>query len=416
MRLFTGCSCSFSRLIAFRRYSDLARSTRTLPEKVEICGASYATDEWTNVTPRIISLTERRLHHTSQNPINIISNGIKEHFADYRGFDYPSPVVDLDANFDSLLIKKDHVSRAKADTYYVNSNYLLRSHTSAHEAECWKQNTDSYTCIADVYRRDAIDRTHYPVFHQCEIAKLFTKSDIDEDIFRSNGSRTDDAQENHNPVAVKFVEGDIKREIETYVRRLLGKELKMRWVSAYFPFTHPSFELEIYFNNDWLEVLGAGVLEHKVLEKVGIHNKIGWALGFGLERLAMLKYSIPDIRQFWSRDSGFLSQFKNVGPWDSMKMKPVSAYPQCLNDISFWLPENQAFSPNDFYDLVRSVGGDLVEQVTLVDEFTNKKGRTSNCFRIVYRSCDRTLTQSEVNEVHEKIASTVTQQLDVEIR
>lgn len=87
----------------------------------------------------------------------------------------------------------------------------------------------------------------------------------------------------------------------------------------------------------------------------------------------MLKYSIPDIRLFWSKDTGFLSQFATADPWTSVKYKPVSIYPQCHNDISFWLPKDVQFSPNDFYDLVRSVGGDLVEQVH--DGLFEKVGR-----------------------------------------
>ena len=134
----------------------------------------------------------------------------------------------------------------------------------------------------------------------------------------------------------------------------------------------------------------------------------------------MLKYTIPDIRLFWSQDSGFLSQFKNAGPWDSITYKPISSYPQCINDMSFWLPSetgaDSSFSPNDFYDIVRSVGGDIVEQVELIDDFTNKKGRRSHCYRIVYRSCDRTLTQTEVNEIHKLIETTAVNELKVEIR
>lgn len=97
----------------------------------------------------------------------------------------------------------------------------------------------------------------------------------------------------------------------------------------------------------------------------------------------------------------------------------MSVYPQCKNDISFWLPENHAstFSSNDFYDLVREVAGDMVEQVELVDSFENKKKqRTSHCYRIVYRSMERTLTQIECNDMHKKIEARAVERLGVEIR
>lgn len=87
----------------------------------------------------------------------------------------------------------------------------------------------------------------------------------------------------------------------------------------YFPFTHPSWELEVHFNGDWLEVLGCGITRHDILKSAGAPGTIGWAFGLGLERLAMLLYDIPDIRLFWSKDTGFLSQFKGKAPSDAIR-------------------------------------------------------------------------------------------------
>lgn len=86
-------------------------------------------------------------------------------------------------------------------------------------------------------------------------------------------------------------------------------DIKYRWVEAYFPFTHPSWELEILFDSKWMEVLGCGIIAQKLLTNAGVVDKAGWAFGLGLERLAMKLYKIPDIRIFWSTDSGFISQF-----------------------------------------------------------------------------------------------------------
>ena len=97
------------------------------------------------------------------------------------------------------------------------------------------------------------------------------------------------------------------------------------------------------------------------------------------------------------------------------EFQPVSTYPQCVNDLSFWIPEG--FAENDFYDLVRSVGGDVVEQVLLVDTFVHPKHqRTSHCYRIIYRHMERTLTQKEVNDVHNQITQTAVEQLGIEPR
>jgi len=131
----------------------------------------------------------------------------------------------------------------------------------------------------------------------------------------------------------------------------------------------------------------------------------------------MRVYGIPDIRLFWSTDSGILHQFQVDDPYAEIKFKAVSQYPQCANDISFWLPVNESFTSNDFYDLVRSIGGDLVEQVSLVDEFCNPKNKkTSHCYRIVYRDMTRTLLQSQVNEIHKLISEAAVNQLRVQIR
>ena len=124
----------------------------------------------------------------------------------------------------------------------------------------------------------------------------------------------------------------------------------MRWVGAYFPFTDPSLELEIYFRDEWLEVLGSGVIQQRIVDHCGHSDKMGWAFGLGLERLAMVLYNIPDIRLFWSNDKRFLKQFKRDQPTD---FKPFSNYPPCLKDVAFWLPEH--FHENDFYDAVRNV-------------------------------------------------------------
>ena len=98
--------------------------------------------------------------------------------------------------------------------------------------------------------------------------------------------------------------------------------------------------------------------------------------------------------------------------------KILSKFPQCTNDISFWLPkQEEQFEENDFYDLVRDIGGDMVEQVKLVDNFTHPKtGNTSQCYRIVYRHMSKTLTQAEANEIHAEIESMAVQKLKVTIR
>lgn len=110
--------------------------------------------------------------------------------------------------------------------------------------------------------------------------------------------------------------------------------LKMRWIEAYFPFTSPSFEVEVFWNGEWLELLGCGVVQQPILNNAGLKHSIGWAWGVGIERFAMLLFGIPDIRLFWSNDKRFLRQFS---PGKITKFEPFSKYPPCYKDIAFWI-------------------------------------------------------------------------------
>jgi len=377
-----------------------------------------------NITPKILSHLNRNLHTQKQHPLNLIKENIVSYmygkYKHNRGMplfsvhEDLSPIVTIEQNFDSLLVPSDHVSRAKSDSYYVNKDHMLRAHTSAHQRDLIKMGLDNFLVVGDVYRRDEIDSTHYPVFHQVEGVRLISSIDTNIQLFE-NSDRDNTKQGVHSLDAARLVEADLKECLLGLAKHLFGDTVQYRWVDCYFPFTHPSWELEVLYNGEWLEVLGCGVMEQEILFKAGVHDKVGWAFGLGLERLAMVLYSIPDIRLFWSQDSGFLSQFSDAKPESKITYKTLSKFPQCTNDISFWLQDS--ISPNDFYDLVREVGGDIVEQVKLVDEFKHpKSGLISHCYRIVYRHMSRTLTQDYVNSIHKSIEEAAVANLNVKLR
>ena len=404
-------------------------------ENIKILGQSYPRDEMTTVTPTIISRIGKKLYHVPNHPVTIIKQRVVHHFhqkyvgrtgnAIYAHFNDVSPVVTVEQNFDSLLVATDHISRSKNDNYYINSTHLLRAHTSAHQRDFIKMGFDRFLVTGDVYRRDEIDSSHYPVFHQMEGVRLFEKHELfastrDPDsfnIFEAEPTlrvETVEKQATHSIDAVKMMEINLKQTLGDLVKNLFGEDTEMRWNPCYFPFTHPSYELEIKFQGDWLEVLGSGIMRQPILENGGAHDKIGWAFGLGLDRLAMLLFQIPDIRLFWSQDSRFLDQFQSVGidPETNVQFRPFSKYPPCDRDISFWI--TSAFNENDFYEIVRSIGEDLVEKVELVDQFTDQ--RTSYCYRISYRSMDRSVTNQEINVIQERVRNSVQQDLGVELR
>lgn len=192
---------------------------------------------------------------------------------------------------------------------------------------------------------------------------------------------------------------DLKDTLEGLMDHLFGP-VEKRWSEDYFPFTEPSFECEILYEGEWLEVLGCGVIHTEVLEMAGVReDRRGWAFGLGLERLAMILFKIPDIRLFWTDDARFHDQFQ---AGTITEFKPYSKFPPVFKDIAFWLPEG--FVENDFFEMARGIAGDLVERMELTDEFTNPKtNKSSKCYRITYRSMDRSLTNEEIDALQEEL-------------
>lgn len=353
-----------------------------------------------NVPDAIFSKLGMQLHRRGDNPIGILKNAIYDYFdANYSGkfakFDDLSPIVSVKENFDDVLVPADHVSRSYNDTYYVDAETVLRCHTSAHQAELLRIGHSHFLVTGDVFRRDSIDSTHYPVFHQMEGVRVLSP-----DEWADSGLD-----------GTSYAAKDLKKSLEGLARKLFG-DVEMRWIDTYFPFTNPSFELEIYFQGKWMEVLGCGVTEPDILKKNGKIHSVAWAFGLGLERLAMVLFDIPDIRLFWSTDQRFTSQFSDgkLG----IKFKPFSKYPPCYKDMSLWV--SGSFTENNLCEVVREIAGDLVEEVRLIDNFTNPKGLTSHCYRIAYRSMERSLTDEEINQLQGDVRDAVQSKLKVTLR
>jgi len=421
-------------LFNYRRFSSTVKpQIEFTSTSVHVEGKQFERDKWTNVTPNILGYMNRDLHLKPQHPLSLLRENLVHYmykrFPNHNGnplfsvYDRFSPIVTTHQNFDSLLIGHDHPSRSASDCYYMNKDHILRGHTSAHQEELISSGLDNFIVVGDVYRRDEIDSSHFPVFHQAEGVRLYGRHQLFRDMPDSdsmslfeNGSRSPAKQEYHTLATAVTLEKHLKSCLTGLVHHLFGDEVETRWVDAFFPFTHPSFELEVKFQDKWMELLGCGIVEQQILHNAGAQDKVGWAFGLGLERIAMRLYGIPDIRLFWSNDSGFLSQFESAKPDSKIQFKAVSQYPQCVNDMSFWLSD-QSFNPSDFYEIVRSTAGDIVEQVRLVDEFVHPKTkRKSHCYRICYRHMERTLTQAEVNESHQNIEAEVTKLFGVTIR
>ncbi len=195
--------------------------------------------------------------------------------------------------FDALNTPADHPARDTQDTFYLGTPnpLLLRTHTSSVQIRVMQKQPPPVRIVVPgrVYRRDNADATHNPTFQQIE--GLYVDKDV--------------------------TVGDLKGTIEFVFRQLLGGEVKIRLRPHYFSYTEPSFEVDFSsplvrkMGKDWLEIAGCGMVHPRVFENVGYDPEIwtGWAFGFGIERIAMIRYGINDIRLFYENDLRFLKQF-----------------------------------------------------------------------------------------------------------
>ena len=247
-----------------------------------------------------IDVTEPREHTPigCVHPVSLIQDQLLKVFTG-MGFDVvEGPEVELDLfNFELLNLPKNHPARDAQDTFYIEDNIVLRTHTSPVQARTMlsRKPPIRIVCPGRVYRADEVDATHSPVFHQMEGLV------IDEDVTMA----------------------DLKGTLDTFAKALYGEDVTTRFRPSFFPFTEPSAEVDLTCVNchgkgcrvckgeGWIELLGAGMVHPKVLEGCGIDSKkySGFAFGIGLERMAMGRLRINDLRLIFDNDVRFLSQF-----------------------------------------------------------------------------------------------------------
>jgi phenylalanyl-tRNA synthetase alpha chain len=353
-----------------------------------------------NITPSIEAKIGRALYKNPSHPLCIVKEMVFQYFNDLTKIEIENPYVPVEYNFDRLRVPANHPSRRPTDTYYKSETECLRTHMTCYLYPLGSTNKgDSvlkYITCGDVYRKDAIDSSHYPAFHQID-AFCIVPDDVD-------------------------VKKDLRNRLKGLVKHLFGKGVEYQFLEdaeyeeVYFPFTVDSLEVSVTVKDEngkdkQLEVLGAGTVHPDIMKDLGLPNKKAWAFGLGVERLAMVMFDIPDIRLFWSTDKRFLNQFSSG---KVTKFSPYSKYEACYKDISFYT--SPKFSYNDMCSIARDEdGGNTIESITLIDEFQNK-GRTSQCYRITYRSTDTTLKNSDINKIQKSIRERLEKELEVQVR
>jgi len=244
-----------------------------------------------------VTLPGRRLPRGAEHPVHLVRRRIEEIFL-RMGYDVESgPEIEDDwHNFEALNIPPDHPARDDQDTFYVGAN-LLRTHTSPVQARVMERRQPPIRIVVPgrVYRRDS-DLRHSPMFHQLEGLV------VDEGI----------------------TVGNLKATLETFLHALFSDDVQVRLRPGYFPFTEPSAEVDISCifcdmagcgvcsGSGWIEILGSGMVDPRVFEAVGIDpdRYTGFAFGLGLDRVAMLQYGIPDLRQLFAGDQRLTRQFE----------------------------------------------------------------------------------------------------------
>lgn len=240
-------------------------------------------------TPKLdavdITLPGRTQHRGSLHPITQTFNAIEEIFV-RSGYDVVhGPEIEDDYhNFEALNIPEHHPARAMHDTFYLTDGMVLRTHTSPVQVRTMESQNPPIRiiCPGRVYRRD-FDRTHTPMFHQVE-GLVVDKS-------------------------ISFA--DLKGTVTSFIEAFFERKVELRFRPSYFPFTEPSAEVDVMGEDGWSEVMGCGVVHPNVLSMSAIDPReySGFAFGFGVDRLAMLKFGVTDLRVLFDNDIRFLQQF-----------------------------------------------------------------------------------------------------------
>ena len=232
-----------------------------------------------------VTLPGRAMPHGGLHVLTQTRREIEQIFLDMGYAIAEGPEVETEFNnFTALNIPDDHPAKADSDTLWVSDGVLLRTHTSPVQVRVMdaQDPPGAVICPGRVYRRDTQDATHSPIFHQVEGLV------IDEGITLAH----------------------LKGTLEHVTKRLFGEDRKIRIRSGFFPFTEPSIEVDVSWGDGWMEILGAGMVDPNVLEHVGYDSTkvTGFAFGMGIERIAMLRHGIPDIRMLYENDARFLRQ------------------------------------------------------------------------------------------------------------
>eukprot|EP00371_Babesia_bovis_P001588 XP_001610235.1 phenylalanine-tRNA ligase [Babesia bovis T2Bo] len=446
----------------------------------------------------------RRLDIDLRNPVGQTAELIKQFFREqveenespgshYGYIACDNEPVTIRDNFDELQVPLDHVSRKPCDNYYVSEDYVhnfdrhvmesypsilsdaptgtycnkiinriaeelghsvykvLPTHATSHLPNILRNGIRRAIYSGQVFRRDTIDSQHYPVFHQMDGVKIFTRSELqrikrqhgdsslllsDDAVILSHLKSTLEKLIRHLFRNVAKPVGDTERRCFEELNLYTASDDWMMWdADTSFPFTDPSLELHVKQDGKWVEILGCGKLKNIIIDNIlkkhfvvndttDLNEDIvgGWAFGLGLERLAMVLCNITDIRQFWEDDERFMRQYSTFSQDGKLRIfKPYSKNPPVSRDISFYLDgpnyTKGKFDEYQFRHIFEELSRDYVEDITLLSQYTHPEtGRKSLCYRVIYRAMGENLTNAFVNDIHQRALNKMLDLFNIELR
>lgn len=292
------------RLQTIEKFVQSARcyssSVKPIKETLLIQRTTYKTDDWTNITSRFEPFVGANLYARRNHPLKLtheeVTTFFKKWFNENINNNAELPVY---KNLDPI---EPNTSTEKVpNTFYVNKDLMLRSHAINREVKYLKSGVDNFMLICDLYRQCQMDELHFPAFHRINVFRTINCEKL---LRRSKQKETQLAQ----------TASHLKEEYQTVliemVKHFLGTDAKYRWTDMKSNSTDPSWMFEIYHHDSWHRLSSGGLIKNEIFERSERANTVGWEIGIGLDRLAMILFNIFDIRLLWNKDPAFLNRFK----------------------------------------------------------------------------------------------------------
>lgn len=351
------------------------------PDSISILRSKYPTDSWTNIKPQFVPHIGANLHKKrsqygqKKHPLTATHQEITAYLRQWfeGNVDATNPLK-IYENLDPVEPNTDTVKQPY--TFYVNQSLKLRNDLFDREKRYLKDGLTNFAILTDMYRRCIMDATHFPVFHRLNVVRTMQPNPL--------SSAAD---------VCKQLEYEQKTVLETIVKRLFDDDVRFRWVEAKSTALQPYRILEIWHNDQWLKVSGAGIIQNNLLPLTCQENgMVGWEIGIGLDRFVMAMFKIFDMRILWNGDTTYLNQFvpnsmdaiiNAADKVSTIKQKKAAAAAQLKApkvtvptptkttlQVAYLLPENtilEEFPTNQLCDTIKKLGENRIEDVRFLE-------------------------------------------------